>query len=60
MMQSRLDRVDAERAPAPYQESSNPDNMPYYMRFGFEVTGEIAKWRPPPSGRCGDRHGEHR
>ena len=40
LMQSRLDRVDAEHAPA-YLESSNPDNVPYYMRFGFEVTGEI-------------------
>ena len=33
-------QVDAEHAPA-YLESSNPDNIPYYMRFGFEVTGEI-------------------
>ncbi|MGV0814409.1 GNAT family N-acetyltransferase [Mycolicibacterium boenickei] len=40
LMQSRLDRVDAEHAPA-YLESSNPDNVPYYMRFGFEATGEI-------------------
>lgn len=40
LMQSRLDRVDAEHAPA-YLESSNPDNIPYYQRFGFEVTGEI-------------------
>ncbi len=41
LMRSRLDRCDAEAAPA-YLESSNPDNVPYYMRFGFEVTGEIA------------------
>jgi GNAT superfamily N-acetyltransferase len=40
LMSSRLNRVDAEHAPA-YLESSNPDNVPYYMRFGFEVTGEI-------------------
>ncbi|MEV0672160.1 GNAT family N-acetyltransferase [Mycobacterium sp. NPDC050441] len=40
LMQSRLDRVDAEHAPA-YLESSNPENVPYYLRFGFEVTGEI-------------------
>jgi len=40
LMRSRLDRCDAEGAPA-YLESSNPDNVPYYMRFGFEVTGEI-------------------
>ena len=37
---SRLARCDAECAPA-YLESSNPDNVPYYERFGFEVTGEI-------------------
>lgn len=40
LMRSRLDRCDAEFAPA-YLESSNPDNIPYYLRFGFEVTGEI-------------------
>ena len=40
LMRSRLDRCDAEHAPA-YLESSNRDNVPYYMRFGFEVTGEI-------------------
>ncbi|SEH73709.1 Acetyltransferase (GNAT) family protein [Mycolicibacterium rutilum] len=40
LMRSRLDRCDAEYAPA-YLESSNPDNIPYYERFGFRVTGEI-------------------
>ena len=40
LMRSRLDRCDAEYAPA-YLESSSPDNVPYYERFGFEVTGEI-------------------
>lgn len=40
LMRSRLDRCDAEHAPA-YLESSNPDNVPYYQRFGFEITGEI-------------------
>jgi hypothetical protein len=40
LMRSRLDRVDADHAPA-YLESSNPDNIPYYQRFGFEITGEI-------------------
>ena len=40
LMRSRLDRCDAEGAPA-YLESSNPENIPYYSRFGFEVTGEI-------------------
>ncbi|CAM5712259.1 GNAT family N-acetyltransferase [Mycolicibacterium aubagnense] len=56
LMKSRLDRVDAEHAPA-YLESSNPVNVPYYERFGFEVTGEmvlpnggprlIPMWRQP-------------
>lgn len=56
LMRSRLDRVDAEHAPA-YLESTKPDNVPYYQRFGFEVTREIAlprggpllwaMWRPP-------------
>jgi GNAT superfamily N-acetyltransferase len=56
LMQSRLDRCDHERAPA-YLESTNPDNVPYYQRFGFEVTRAIviphggptlwAMWRTP-------------
>jgi GNAT superfamily N-acetyltransferase len=40
LMHSRLDRVDAEHAPA-YLESTKPENVPYYQRFGFEVTGKI-------------------
>ncbi|MGI9125344.1 MAG: GNAT family N-acetyltransferase [Mycobacterium sp.] len=40
LLRSRLDRCDDEGAPA-YLESSNPDNIAYYHRFGFEVTGEI-------------------
>jgi GNAT superfamily N-acetyltransferase len=40
LMQSRLDRCDAERVPA-YLENSNPKNESYYLRFGFEVMGEI-------------------
>jgi GNAT superfamily N-acetyltransferase len=40
LMRSRLDRCDAEGAPA-YLENSNPKNEPYYLRFGFEVMGEI-------------------
>jgi GNAT superfamily N-acetyltransferase len=55
LMQSRLDRVDAEHAPA-YLESSKFDNIAYYERFGFEVTGELVMpngptlwpmWRAP-------------
>lgn len=48
LMSSRLDRCDAEYAPA-YLESSNPDNIPYYQRFGFEVTGELALPEGGPS-----------
>jgi hypothetical protein len=40
LMRSRLDRCDAEHAPA-YLENSNPENEAYYLRFVFEVTGEI-------------------
>lgn len=47
LMRSRLDRCDAECAPA-YLESSNPENIPYYMRFGFDVTGEISAAGGPP------------
>lgn len=55
LMRSGLDRCDAEGAPA-YLESSNESNIGYYMRFGFEVTGEITlpdgptmwqMWRQP-------------
>lgn len=41
LMRSRLDRCDAEHAPA-YLESTKPENIPYYQRFGFTVTEEIA------------------
>ncbi len=40
LMRSRLDRCDSEGAPA-YLENSNPRNEAYYLRFGFEVMGEI-------------------
>lgn len=41
LMRSRLDRCDAEHCPA-YLESSKSENVPYYERFGFSVTREIA------------------
>lgn len=51
-----LDRCDEEGLPA-YLESSNPRNIPFYARHGFEVTREIdvgkgaptvtAMWRQP-------------
>jgi GNAT superfamily N-acetyltransferase len=40
LMRSRLDRCDAEGSPA-YLESTKESNVPYYMRFGFDVSGEI-------------------
>jgi GNAT superfamily N-acetyltransferase len=40
LMRSRLDHCDAEHAPA-YLEATKPELPAYYMRFGFEVTGEI-------------------
>lgn len=40
LMRSGLARCDAEHAPA-YLESSKAANVPYYQRFGFEVTGEV-------------------
>ncbi|MBP1822020.1 GNAT family N-acetyltransferase [Mycobacterium sp. OAE908] len=40
LMLSRLDRCDAEGSPA-YLENSNPKNESYYLRFGFEIMGEI-------------------
>ncbi|MFF2082478.1 GNAT family N-acetyltransferase [Nocardia sp. NPDC058176] len=47
LLRSRLDRVDAEGGTA-YLESSNPDNVPYYERFGFTVTSEIRIPDGPP------------
>lgn len=56
LMRSRLDRCDAEYCPV-YLESTKPENVPYYERFGFTVTREItlpdggpplwAMWRAP-------------
>ena len=40
LMRSRLERCDAEGSPA-YLENSNPKNEAYYLRFGFEIMGEI-------------------
>jgi GNAT superfamily N-acetyltransferase len=60
LMQSRLDRVDAEHAPA-YLESSKAENVPYYQRFGFEVTSEIVSPKGVRRcGRCGGRRAEYR
>lgn len=56
VIRDMLDRCDTEGMPA-YLESSNPRNVPFYARHGFEKTGEIvvgkeartvtAMWREP-------------
>jgi GNAT superfamily N-acetyltransferase len=40
VVQDVLDRCDAMGLPA-YLESSNPRNLPFYGRLGFEATGRI-------------------
>lgn len=40
LMTASLARCDADRLPA-YLESSNPRNIPFYERHGFEVMGKI-------------------
>ncbi|WP_131742941.1 GNAT family N-acetyltransferase [Actinomadura roseirufa] len=41
LLRSRLERCDADGLPA-YLESSKERNVPYYERFGFRVTRELA------------------
>ncbi|MGO9558012.1 MAG: GNAT family N-acetyltransferase [Acidimicrobiales bacterium] len=43
-----LERADEEGVPA-YLETQNPDNLPYYRRFGYEVVQELhpVKEGPP-------------
>ena len=55
LLRSRLERCDKEGMGA-YLESSNPQNVPLYEHFGFQVTGVLdlpkgapaitAMWRP--------------
>ena len=47
LMKHALARVDRERKPA-YLESSNPRNIPFYQRHGFEVTGDAQAGACPP------------
>lgn len=40
LLRSRLRRCDQQGQPA-YLESSNPENVPLYEHFGFQVTGTL-------------------
>ncbi len=40
LMKEGLKRTDADHLPA-YLESSKPENVPFYVRFGFEVIEEV-------------------
>jgi ribosomal protein S18 acetylase RimI-like enzyme len=46
LMKHALQHVDAARLPA-YLESSNPRNIPFYERHGFEVVGRIQAGQSP-------------
>lgn len=46
LLEPLLERCDAESRGA-YLEASRPENVPYYRRFGFEVTGEFVLPRGP-------------
>ena len=48
VMVAMLERCDAEGMPA-YLESSNPRNIPFYARHGFEATGEISVGKGAPT-----------
>lgn len=47
LLKHTLRRVDEEHLPA-YLESSNPKNVPLYMRHGFEVVRELRVGSSPP------------
>ncbi len=47
LLQHALFKCDRENMPA-YLESSNPQNIPLYERFGFKVLGEIQAGSSPP------------
>jgi ribosomal protein S18 acetylase RimI-like enzyme len=46
LMRFALERVDREKMPA-YLESSNPRNIPFYRRHGFEELGAIQAGSSP-------------
>ena len=48
LLRSRLERCDKESVAA-YLESSNPENVPLYEHFGFQVTGELGLPKGAPA-----------
>ncbi len=51
LMTPSLEIVDREHLPA-YLDSTNPRNMPFYERHGFEVTGSGRPVTVPRSSPC--------
>jgi GNAT superfamily N-acetyltransferase len=47
LMRHALARCDEDGRPA-YLEASKPENVPFYARHGFEVTGDIRVGAAPP------------
>ena len=47
LMAPLIDRCDAERVPA-YLETQREDNVPYYRRFGFDLTKRVEIPKGPP------------
>jgi GNAT superfamily N-acetyltransferase len=47
LLRYALERCDREGMPA-YLESSNPRNVPLYLRHGFEIVGNIQAGSSPP------------
>jgi ribosomal protein S18 acetylase RimI-like enzyme len=47
LLTDALGRFDAQGLPV-YLESSNPRNLPFYQRHGFEITGDLPIGSGPP------------
>lgn len=51
LMQRCLEIVDRDHLPA-YLDSTNPRNVPFYERHGFQAAAGPRQVRPRPSSRC--------